>query len=359
MSRVSTKLVAASAAGYRSRGSPYPLGGKRCVVLHEGVGPQEGPFEPGRRDRLFGGSVRRAGEVLSAHRRKFDDATDPGRFGGGDEIDLRLRQKRERRGGEDRAHPSQRGGDRSGIGVVERDDLGAFERAFRLGRRVRPMRTLRPAAINPLATSWPTLPLALATKIVIFSLREAERRTALLAYPMETSTTEPISTKPNSPHDRYYRYSTQAARRDASRGVFRGVAGSQAVRCRGPARPHAIGGQPLRAAPARDLRRSPVPAPSQWRGADAAGARPRRAGQAALAQLRAALESGRVFDPAKLRRVFRVGTLDYMLAVVGPAIVGRLARLAPQCAIVFASVTGSEALKRLRKGADDLAVGAG
>jgi DNA-binding transcriptional LysR family regulator len=78
---------------------------------------------------------------------------------------------------------------------------------------------------------------------------------------------------------------------------------------------------------------------------------------AALAQLRAALESGRAFEPTKLRRVFRVGTLDYTLAVVGPAIVGRLARLAPECAIVFASVTGTEALKRLREGADDLAVG--
>ena len=78
---------------------------------------------------------------------------------------------------------------------------------------------------------------------------------------------------------------------------------------------------------------------------------------AALAQLRTALESGRIFDPAKLRRVFRVGTLDYTLAVVGPATVGRLARLAPECAIVFASVTGSQALKRLREGADDLAVG--
>jgi len=78
---------------------------------------------------------------------------------------------------------------------------------------------------------------------------------------------------------------------------------------------------------------------------------------AALAQLRAALESGGVFDATKLRRVFRVGTLDYTLAVVGPALVGRLARLAPECAIVFASVTGSQALKRLREGADDLAVG--
>jgi LysR family transcriptional activator of mexEF-oprN operon len=75
----------------------------------------------------------------------------------------------------------------------------------------------------------------------------------------------------------------------------------------------------------------------------------------ALTELRAALSAG-AFEPASSERTFTIGGVDAVLAVLGPAVLGRLLSEAPRARFVITPIDPADAIPSLEAGALDLAI---
>lgn len=71
----------------------------------------------------------------------------------------------------------------------------------------------------------------------------------------------------------------------------------------------------------------------------------------------AALDTGRAFDPAATRRIFRIGGGDFMSALIAAPLLQQFESEAPQASFVFRFTLGADALNALRRDEVDVAVG--
>jgi len=74
-----------------------------------------------------------------------------------------------------------------------------------------------------------------------------------------------------------------------------------------------------------------------------------------FSELEGALGAGERFDPQRVARTFRIGTVDYPVAVLGPPLLATLEREAPHVALAF-SPMGDDLDEALEAGEVDLAI---
>jgi DNA-binding transcriptional LysR family regulator len=67
--------------------------------------------------------------------------------------------------------------------------------------------------------------------------------------------------------------------------------------------------------------------------------------------------SEQALDPFKLKRVFKIAALDYVMVFVGPAITRIVAKQAPHVQLSFTTLGRSEALTAVKRGEVDLSIG--
>jgi DNA-binding transcriptional LysR family regulator len=76
----------------------------------------------------------------------------------------------------------------------------------------------------------------------------------------------------------------------------------------------------------------------------------------ALEALRSALPA-QAFDVAKLERTFRIAALDYAIVIMGPALIGTIAKDAPGVRLSFVTMGREESLEAVRQGRLDFSIG--
>jgi DNA-binding transcriptional LysR family regulator len=77
----------------------------------------------------------------------------------------------------------------------------------------------------------------------------------------------------------------------------------------------------------------------------------------ALGALRGALDDEGEFRPASIDRLFQIAALDALIVTIAPKLLARLTRDAPQARLAFRTLGREEALKAVREGRADLALG--